>query len=46
MVRLVLGEFGSVILKGQRALPLRLIESGFVFRYPEIGEALASIVGS
>jgi len=46
MVRLVLGEFGSVILKGQRALPLRLIESGFVFRYPEIGEALASIVGT
>lgn len=46
MVRLVLGEFGSVILKGQRALPLRLSDSGFVFRYPEIGEALASIVGS
>jgi hypothetical protein len=44
MVRLVLGEFGSVILKGQRVLPRRLLDAGFVFRYPEIDKALASIV--
>lgn len=46
MIRLVLGEFGSVILKGQRVVPARLLESGFVFRYPEIGPALATIVAS
>lgn len=44
MIKLVLGEFGSVILKGQRVLPRRLLESGFVFQYPEIEKALASIV--
>ena len=40
MIKLVLGEFGSVILKGQRVLPRRLLESGFVFQHPEIREAL------
>ncbi len=44
MVKLVLGEFGSVILQGQKVLPRRLIESGFVFKYPEIGKALESLL--
>jgi uncharacterized protein len=43
-VKLVLGEFGSVILEGQRVIPKRLLESGFVFQYPEIEEAVASIL--
>ena len=44
MVKLVLGEFGSVILQGQKVLPRRLLESGFVFEYPEIGKAIESLV--
>jgi uncharacterized protein len=44
MVKLVLGEFGSVVLKGQRILPRRLIENGFVFQYPDIGKALREIL--
>jgi len=44
MIRLVLGEFGSVILEGQRVIPKRLLESGFVFSYPDIGKALEDIV--
>ena len=44
MVKLVLGEFGSVILEGQRVLPRRLLEHGFVFQYPEIDKALQSII--
>lgn len=44
MIRLVLGEFGSVILKGQRVLPRRLLENGFVFQHPEINAAISSIV--
>ena len=44
MIKLVLGEFGSVILKGQRVIPRRLLESGFVFRHPEIHEALKDVV--
>ena len=45
MVKLVLGEFGSVILEGQRVIPRRLLENGFVFQYPDIERALQSIVG-
>lgn len=45
MVKLVLGEFGSVILEGQRVIPKRLLESGFAFQYPDIEKALMSIVG-
>ena len=44
MVRWVLGEFGSVILKGQRVIPRRLLDNGFVFQYPEIDKALQSIM--
>lgn len=44
MIRLILGEFGSVILKGQRVVPRRLLDSGFVFQYPEIDKAVESIV--
>lgn len=44
-LRLVLGEFGSVLLEGQRAVPARLLEHGFVFKYPELGEALREVVG-
>lgn len=44
VVKLVFGEFGSVILKGQRVVPGRLLQSGFAFHYPEIGKALESIV--
>jgi uncharacterized protein len=43
MVRLILGEFGSVILEGQRMTPRRLMDNGFVFRYPDIDGALASL---
>ncbi len=44
MIKLVLGEFGSVILEGQRVIPKKLLEKGFLFRYPEIHQALQSIV--
>ncbi len=44
MVKLVLGEFGSVILEGQRVIPKRLLDSGFAFQYPEIDKALQEIV--
>ncbi|MFB3884066.1 MAG: TIGR01777 family oxidoreductase [Thermodesulfobacteriota bacterium] len=45
MIKLVLGEFGSVILEGQRVIPKRLLESGFIFQYPDIDKALRGIVG-
>jgi uncharacterized protein (TIGR01777 family) len=44
MIKLVLGEFGSVILEGQRVIPKRLLDSGFAFQYPEVDKALQEIV--
>jgi hypothetical protein len=44
MIRLILGEFGDVLLKGQRVIPHRLLEAGFKFRYPDIEEALRDII--
>jgi len=44
MIKLILGEFGSVLLKGQRVIPRRLLDAEFKFRYPNIEEALRSII--
>jgi len=45
MVKLVLGEFGSVILEGQKVIPKKLLENGFVFQYADIHQALQNIAG-
>ena len=45
MIKLVLGEFGSVILEGQRVIPKKLLENGFVFQYADIHQALQNIAG-
>jgi len=44
-LRLAMGEFGSVLLEGQRVLPAKLLSHGFTFQYPEITEALQEAVG-
>lgn len=44
MTKLILGEFGSVLLKGQRVIPRRLLDAGFSFCYPEIEKALVRII--
>jgi uncharacterized protein len=44
VLRIVLGEFGSVLLKGQKVLPKRLGELGYRFRFPAIDEALADLL--
>jgi len=46
MVKWVLGEFGSVILEGQRVTHRRLLDNGFIFQYPQIVKALQSLIGS
>jgi hypothetical protein len=46
MVKWVLGEFGSVILEGQKVIPRKLLESGFIFQYPGIEKALQEIAKS
>ncbi|HQH17842.1 MAG TPA: TIGR01777 family oxidoreductase, partial [Smithella sp.] len=44
MIKLILGEFGSVLLEGQRVIPEKLLDAGYQFRYPGIDEALKNIV--
>lgn len=44
MIELILGEFGSVLLKGQRVIPRRLLDASFKFRYPDIEAALKSVI--
>lgn len=44
MIKLILGEFGSVLLEGQRVIPKRLLDAGYKFKYPGIDEALKNII--
>lgn len=44
-LRLALGEAALVLLTGQRAVPKRLTGAGFAFVFPELGSALADLVG-
>lgn len=43
-MRLMMGEQADLLLEGQRVVPRRLLESGFVFAYPSLKEALESLV--
>ncbi len=41
IIRLLLGEMGDcLLLRGQRVIPTRLIDEGYVFEYPECADAL------
>ncbi len=44
VLRLLLGEMAMVLLEGQRALPRRLQEIGYTFRFPELRPALQDLV--
>jgi uncharacterized protein (TIGR01777 family) len=42
-MKLLLGEMSTVLLDGQRMVPSRLLEAGFVFQHPEIHAALRDL---
>ena len=44
VMKIVMGEFGSMLLKGQRVMPKILLEKGFHFRFPKIKEALNDLL--
>lgn len=44
LVKLAFGEQSSVLLSSQRVIPKRLIESGIVFKFPEIEGAMKSLL--
>lgn len=43
-IRLAMGEFGSVLLNGQKVLPKRLIDMGFAFQFSNIKQALEDLL--
>ena len=43
-LKVLLGEFAGVLLEGQRAIPRKLLDSGFNFRFPDLDAALADIL--
>ncbi|WP_432195332.1 TIGR01777 family oxidoreductase [Streptomyces sp. bgisy027] len=45
VLRTVLGEMAGDVLGSQRVLPARLLESGFVFAFPEIEGAIRAAAG-
>lgn len=44
-MRLAFGEVAEMVLTGQRAIPQRLQEMGFKFRFPELQPALQDVLG-
>lgn len=44
LLKLVLGELGNVLLKGQRVIPKKLLEEGFQFQYPILLDALEDLL--
>ena len=45
VLRMIMGEFGSVLLEGQKVLPSRLLDTGFRFKFPKIKKALQDLLG-
>jgi NAD dependent epimerase/dehydratase family enzyme len=43
-MRLLFGEMSSILLDGQRVVPLRLLDLGFRFRFPEADAALRNVM--
>jgi hypothetical protein len=43
-LRLLFGEMSELLLVSDRMLPKRLLEEGFVFRYPDLAGALGAIL--
>ncbi|MCA0757417.1 TIGR01777 family oxidoreductase [Paenibacillus sp. N4] len=44
-MRLLLGEMSTLLLDGQRAVPRKALEHGFVFHYPTLDEAMKELAG-
>ncbi len=43
-LRIALGEIADSLLEGQRAVPSRLLELGYVFRWPDLEPALRNLL--
>ncbi len=46
LIKAILGEFGSILLEGQKAIPNKLLDKGFVFDFSTVSEALNDLLQS
>ena len=46
LLNALLGEMARIFIAGQQAVPLRLKQAGFAFRYPTLNTALRQITGA
>jgi uncharacterized protein (TIGR01777 family) len=44
LIRIVLGEFGNILLYSQRMIPDKLLSYGFEFQYPDAKSAIQAVV--
>ncbi len=44
--KLAFGEASAILLDGQMPIPARLLQAGYQFKYPQVEEALFSILGN
>ena len=44
MLMIVLGQMSEMLLHGQRAIPQKMLDSGFEFKYPDLRSALEDIL--
>ncbi len=44
VLEMLLGEFANVLVKGQKVVPEKLLDSGFSFKFPTLPEALENLV--
>lgn len=43
VLKILLGEMSEMLLTGQKALPHKALQAGYVFKYPTVDQALAAI---
>lgn len=44
MLKTAFGEFGGFLVKGQKAIPAKVIKEGYRFRYPDLQKAIRSLL--
>ena len=44
LIKFLLGEFSEVFLKGQKAIPLKLIDNGYTFYYADLKACLIDLI--
>ncbi len=44
VLKTVFGEFGGFLVKGQRVMPVKLLNEGYKFKYTDVGKAVKSLL--